>query len=114
MLKVKYVAFLFCLVSTIANAEPFKINRPAVCEDATVVLKELIEKFGEQPVWQGKTEQGLYGMILANPDSKSWSYIITDGKKACLVDSGTGYSTTQPEAKPQGHKSVNPKDLRDI
>lgn len=114
MLTTKYVAFLFCLVSTIANAEPFRINRPAVCEDATVVLKELMEKFGEQPIWQGKTEQGLLGLILANPDSKTWSYVVTDGQKACLVDSGDAYTGQQSETKPQGHKSLNPKDLRDI
>ena len=108
------VAFLFCLISTIANAEPFKISRPALCEKANTVLKELTEKFGEKPVWQGKNNQGLFTLILLNPNSETWSVIITDGEFACVIDSGTRYIGQKPEPKTQGHKSADPKDLRDL
>ena len=114
MFKTKCVAFLFCLISTIANAEPFKVTRQALCEKANIVLKELVEKFGEKPVWQGKNNQGLFTLILLNPSSETWSVIITDSEFACVIDFGTGYFGQQPEPKPQVEKNKESSKLTDI
>lgn len=85
-----------------------------MCEKANIVLKELGEKYGEKPVWQGKNSQGLFTVLMLNPASETWTVVITDGDLACVLDSGTGFMKQQPEPKSQGHKFVNPKDLRDI
>lgn len=115
MVKVKYVAFLFCLVSTIANAEPFKINRSLICEKAEVVLKTLAQEFGEKPVWQGKNNQELYTLLVVNTKTETWTIVITDGEQACVLDSGTGYmNPTKPETKPQVEKRKEPNKLTDI
>lgn len=115
MLKIKCVAFLFCLVSTIANAETFKINRTLICEKADVVLKTLEKDFGERPVWQGKNIQGLNSLLIANTKTESWTIVITNGEHACVLDSGTGYmNPTTPQPKPQVEKGKESSKLTDI
>lgn len=90
----RYVAFLFCLVSTIANAQVFEVIRPLKCDNASEVFK-LLPQFGEIPVWQGRNENGLINILTLNPQTQTWSLIVTDGQKACLVDSGTGFMVNQ-------------------
>lgn len=116
MLKVKCVAFLFCLISTIVNAEPFKINRTLICEKADIVLKTLEREFGEKPVWQGKNIQELNTLLVVNTKTESWSIVITDGENACVLDSGKSYSNpnARPTPKPQVEKGKEPKKLTDI
>lgn len=116
MLKIKCVAFLFCLISTIVNAEPFKINRSLICEKADIVLKTLEKEFGEKPVWQGKNSQELNTLLLANTKTESWTIVITDGENACVLDSGSSYSNPNARAmpKPQVEKSTESKKLTDI
>lgn len=115
MLKVKCVAFLFCLISTIVNAETFKINRTLICEKAEIVLKVLAQDFGEKPVWQGKNSQGLFSLLTANTKTESWSIVITDGENACVLDSGTGYmNPNRPDTKPQVEKNKEPNKLTPI
>lgn len=114
MLKVKSVAFLFCLISTIVNAEPFKINRALICEKADIVLKTLEREFGEKPVWQGKNNQDLNTLLLANTKTESWSIVITDGENACVLDSGSSYSNPNARPRPQVEKSKESSKLTDI
>ena len=114
MLKVKCVAFLFCLISTIVNAEPFEINRKLICETADIVLKTLEREFGEKPVWQGKNSQGLHSLLLANTKTESWSIVITDGINACVFDSGDSYSNPNARPRPQVEKNKEPSKLTTI
>jgi hypothetical protein len=116
MLKVKLVAFLFCLTSTIANAEPFKINRTVLCEKANIVLNSLEKEFREKPVWQGKNNQELNTLLVVNTKTESWTIVITDGEHACVIDSGKSYSNpnARPTPPPQVEKSKEPKKLTDI
>lgn len=111
----KVVAFLFCLAGTVVNAETFRINRTLVCEKAEIVLKVLLQDFGERPVWQGKNSQGLYTLLTANTRSESWSILITDGDQACVLDSGTGYiNPNKPDTRPQVEKGKESGKLTDL
>lgn len=116
MLKIKCVAFLFCLISTIVNAEPFEINRKLICETTDIVLKTLEREFGEKPVWQGKNNQELNTFLLANTKTESWSIVISDGKNACVLDGGKGYSNPNARAmpKPQVEKNKDSSKLTTI
>jgi len=116
MLKIKIVAFLFCLISTIVNAEPFKINRTVICEKVEIVLKTLERDFGEKPVWQGRNNQELNTLLVVNIKTESWSIVITDGEHACVLDSGSSYSNpnAKPVPKPQVEKGQEPNKLTDI
>lgn len=105
MCKAKYVAFLFCLTSTIANAEPFEINRKLQCDTADNIVK-ILNDFGEKPVWQGKNTNGLLSLLTINPNTKTWSLVITDGDKACLVDAGEGFGMRQNSTSNSSSKNL--------
>lgn len=110
MFTLKNVAFLFCLASTIANAQPFQVTRQLQCDKASEVFK-IIPDFKEMPVWQGRNDKGLMSILTLNPETKTWSIIITDGEKACLVDSGEDFMinqnpTPQPRQQQQNNKSI--------
>lgn len=92
------VAFLFCLTGTIANAQAFNVERKLLCDKATKLIAELLT-LGEKVIWQGKNSRGLHGLLLVNPESKTWSYITTDGVHACLLDAGEGYTDGMPAPK---------------
>jgi hypothetical protein len=109
MFKVKIVAFLFCLTSTIANAETFQINRAIVCDKIEEVAK-LIKKYGEKPIWQGKNIQGLQTVLTLNGQTKTWSLILTDGEIACILDAGLDFSIEKSTSTPK----VDKKNLTEV
>ena len=116
MFTLKNVAFLFCLVSTIANAQPFQVTRPMQCDKVSEIFK-IISDFNETPIWQGKNQDGFVSILTLNPNTKTWSIIITDGDKACLADSGEGFIINQnlnPELRQQQNRSKENKSLTDI
>lgn len=103
MLKIKLVAFLFCLISTIANAEPFTINRAIVCNKIGEVFK-LIPNFGEQPVWQGKNDKDLITILTLNLQTQTWTVIITNGEHACILDTGKEFRFDVPQPRVEKNK----------
>lgn len=117
MFKVKCVAFLFCLISTIANAEPFNVNRAMICDKVSEVFKILV-KYNEKVIWQGKNDSELTTMLTLNSTTQTWSLIVSDKEFACLLDSGQGFSvagpSSAPSPKPQSDKKQDSKNLVDI
>lgn len=109
-MKSLFVAFLFCLLSTIVNAEVFQVTRTVPCDKANQVMS-ILPKYGESPVWQGKNTKGLFVLLTMNPGSETWSLIVTDGEFACLLESGTGFivqkdSVQPPKSKPEPEKQI--------
>jgi hypothetical protein len=94
MCKSKYVAFLFCLTSTIANAQSFEIDRKLHCDKVDNIVK-ILKEFGEIPIWQGRNNQGLTNIVTINTTTNTWTIIVTDGDKACVMDDGEGYGLRQ-------------------
>lgn len=119
MFRVKCVAFLFCLISTIANAEPFNVNRAMICDKMSEVFK-ILAKYGEKAIWQGKNDKELITTLTLNSTTQTWSLIISDKEFACLLDSGEGFSVASPNSnsspvpKPQSEKKKDSKNLVDI
>jgi hypothetical protein len=89
------MAFLFCLASSIANAEPFPSSKKVICDQLPVVLETLANKFEEKLVWIGRDIQdGTTYLLTVNPKDQTWTQIQSDGKIACILGVGTG-STIQ-------------------
>ena len=85
------MAFLFCLASSIANAEPFPSTKTVICDQLTVVVEALSSKFDEKVVWMGKDiNDGTTYVLTANEKEHTWTYIQSDGKLACILGLGTG------------------------
>ena len=89
------MAFLFCLTSSIANAEPFPSSKSVICDQLTVVVETLVTKFQEKVIWIGKDIQdGTTYILTANDKEQTWTYLQSNGKIACILGLGTG-STIQ-------------------
>jgi hypothetical protein len=98
------VAFLFCLTSTIANAQigpQFRqISKPVLCGPANIVLKALAEEdIDEKPFWIGKddTEKSDYAVFL-NAKTGAFTLLQLGREWACIL--GIGYKSDSFTVKP--------------
>lgn len=89
MKLLKYVAFLFCLTSTIANAQPRELQKPILCDSLQNVITAVSKNFDEKPMWAGKDQKTQY-VITFNEKTKSWSFIQFDDTMACILGTGEG------------------------
>ena len=107
-MKKSAVAFLFCLISTIANAQIgpqfVQIPKMVLCGPAAIVFKGLADKdVNEQPLWIGKddAEKSDYALFL-NEKTKAFTLIQYTGTTACIL--GIGYHSEifklKPDEKP--------------
>jgi len=83
------MAFLFCLVSTVANAQPFQTNKPVICDDSKTVIKFLSERYGERLIWMANDAQDLskFGLFV-NEKTKTWTMLQFTPEIACVVGLG--------------------------
>lgn len=83
------MAFLFCLTSSIANAqEIIDLTKQMKCSDAQTVMNYFTNVFKETPVWVGKTVHNTHIALLANQETRSWTMIEYDTSLACVLGAG--------------------------
>lgn len=92
------MAFLFCLISPIANAqEIIELTKQMKCSDAQHVMNYFKNNHKESPVWVGKTVHNTHITLLANKETLSWTMIEYDGKIACVLGAGVGKTSSSLE-----------------
>ena len=92
------MAFLFCLTSSIANAqEIIDLTKPMKCSDAQSVMNYFTDTHKETPVWVGKTVHNTLITLLANKESRSGTMIEYDARIACVLGAGEDKSGSNPE-----------------
>lgn len=83
------MAFLFCLISPIANAKPFQLDKPTVCDKTEKVFDSLGNKHKEKPVWIGKDAQNDSGYALfLNEKTRLWTIVQFNESMACVLGIG--------------------------
>ena len=92
------LAFLFCLTSTIANAQTapqlpsgfVQTNKPVICGPADVVLKGLADQeVNEKPIWIGKNEDRRSDWVLfVNGKTSGFTLIQLGQEVACIIGLG--------------------------
>jgi len=89
-MRILLMAFLFCLTSSIANAqEVIELNKPVKCGDAQWVMNHFTSEYGEKPMWVGKDgNSNSYVTLLVNRETRSWTLLQYDGKMACVLSVG--------------------------
>ncbi len=93
------MAFLFCLTSSIANAQAFQYMHPTLCDKLETVLESITQKFGEKPTWAGQDIQDGSGfMLFENAKENSWTLIKYNKQFACVLGVGTDSKTIAGEA----------------
>ena len=91
------MAFLFCFISSIANAQNVIIDmqKPLKCSNPENVFNYFKDNFNEKPVWVGKSTTGSYITLLVNKEKNTWTMIEYDAALACVL--GAGDSGSKPE-----------------
>ena len=94
MKKTAALAFLFCLISTIADAQIFESKKNITCGNTKFMLKGFAgEEIAEHPIWVGTTEETkTRTVILVNKNTQTWSVIQLDDKVTCVLSIGDGYA----------------------
>jgi len=92
------MAFLFCLISSIAHAQQIiDLQKPLKCSDAQSVMNYFVDTHKETPVWVGKSVHDTHITLLTNPATGSWTMIEYGDKIACVLSAGEYRSSSKPE-----------------
>lgn len=96
MKKALAVAFLFCLTSSIADAqEQIELTKVMKCGKAQWVLDYFRDAHGETAAWVGKDSgTGSYITLLTNKQKKTWTMVQYDSGIACVLGAGELQSET--------------------
>jgi hypothetical protein len=83
------VAFLFCLISSIANAQPFESRKPVLCDDAKILIRSLTENYNEKPIWTARNpiDDTRFGLFV-NAKTGSWTLLQMTPGIACIIGVG--------------------------
>jgi hypothetical protein len=91
------VAFLFCLTSSIANAqEIIDLTKPMKCSDAQTVMNYFVDTHKETPIWVGKSVHNTHITLMMNKETRSWTVIEYDSRLACVLGAGEEKSASDP------------------
>ena len=84
--------FLMMLLASNCYADPFRYDKPTVCDDVKEIMK-MIEKYEEKIIFSGKPDGngngGSYIMLTENNKTGSWTLIQTNAKFSCVIAVGT-------------------------
>jgi hypothetical protein len=96
MKKLLTVAFLFCLTSSIANAqEVIELTKGMKCSNAEFVMNHFVEEYKEKPIWVGKTAFNTHITLLVNKENRTWTMIEYDARLACVIGAGETSSSSE-------------------
>ena len=92
------MAFLFCLISSIAHAqEIIDLTKPMKCSDAQSVMNYFVDIHKEKPIWVGKSVHNTHITLMMNKQTRSWTMIEYDTTIACVLGAGEDKTGSSPE-----------------
>lgn len=83
------MAFLLCLTSTVANAQPFQTTKPVLCDESKKLISTLNEKWNEKLQWSGNdgANNSKYGLFV-NEKTGTWTLLQLTPEVACIIGFG--------------------------
>jgi len=98
------MGLLFALTNISAQPRTKPAEKPNTlelfCDDTTKIAKLLVEEYKEVPVVVGSTEN-KYGNMMTlwtNPESKTWTILVTKKDKSCVLDTGGKFEVVGKKA----------------
>jgi hypothetical protein len=88
------------------TAEPVKMNKEVVCDEATKLISQFISDKNEQPIFVGITT-GSVLVVLVNPATQAWTVIQTNSKIACVLEVGQEFRYREPKIELDPEKLVS-------
>lgn len=90
-MRLPALAFLFCLVGSIAYATPIERRKVVMCDSVETVFRTVFEEFQEKPVWfANDLPTPTQYVITASAENDTWTLIQYDDTQACVLGVGTG------------------------
>lgn len=75
------------------GAQPYQANKPVMCDTLENVTSTMKDKFGEEAVWFGDDVQDSSKYVmLANFQTKTWTFVQFTKDWACVLGVGSGSS----------------------
>ena len=99
----RHIILACLLFSTATFAETKKdyvvVNPDIYCFNAKSLLKELKNKYGEEPIFIGQSEQeeGTVTMMYVNQKTGSYTVLSTNKDVACVFDTGNNVKYRMPK-----------------
>lgn len=87
-------ASMLLLLSSIASAAPVQTEIPVICDDSKNIATFLVDKYKELPYVSGITQSGFLMSLWINAETKSWTILLTNQDKSCVVNAGADFSIT--------------------
>lgn len=78
------------LLPAVAFAQPVTVDKTIPCDKVDKVIEELTKKYGEQPIWFGKSNDTKVA-VLVNTKNANWTVIQFNDKIACVLETGEGF-----------------------
>jgi len=93
MYRSLFMAFLFCLTSSIANAQGYQSSKPVICDSFSEVFTTIINDFNEKLFWAGEdlTNESKYALMV-NSETGTWTIIQFSKDTACVLGVGKNSS----------------------
>lgn len=98
----KFIIGLFLLISFGAHAQGVRVEKPILCFETKKFLKEIKEKYQEEPMIIGKTT-GVSGVATAfyiNTANGSFTVVEMDEEATCIISVGTDAHYRVPKLGP--------------
>jgi len=88
-MRILIMAFLFCLTSSIATAQPFESRKPVLCDDVKTLIRSLTENYNEKPIWTARNpvDDTRFGLFV-NSKTGAWTLLQMTPEIACIIGVG--------------------------
>ena len=97
----KKLLILLCLVQAAYAAPGIQTEKPILCFPVKAFLKEIKEKYDEEPMIIGKTSnvKGVITALYINQEVGSFTVVEMDNEAACVISVGTDVRYRFPKSK---------------
>jgi hypothetical protein len=88
-MRILLMAFLFCLTSSIANAQ-VTVQKPIICVPAQQLVGELQTQYHEKPILIGEhgTLENVATVVFANLEAGTYTVVEIDKNIGCIISVG--------------------------
>lgn len=86
------------LIPALALAEPVKVAKTVICDDAQKMIEYFEKEHNESPLWMGTVVKNENFMIMVNLEKQTWTALqfdLTLGM-SCVIETGTGFKFKIP------------------
>ena len=89
-MRILVLAFLFCLISSIANAQTVTLQKPVICVPTPMLLNEIQQTYKEKAIVIGEhgTLENVVTAVFANLEAGTYTVVEMDKNMGCIISVG--------------------------